>query len=141
MTPPLTATPPLTVLESPYFTLYYHPQARVVHHEIRHFVTGQDFRNLLTAGSEVLRKNMARKWLSDDRGQWVLAKEDVDWSETHWAPQTAKAGWRYWAIVRAEKILAKVAMEQLVEKYGKLGVKAQFFTDPREAMAWLEKQV
>lgn len=31
-------------------------------------------------------------------------------------------------------------MEQLVEKYGKLGVKAQFFTDPRDAMAWLEKQ-
>ena len=139
MTP--TAVTPVTVLQSPYFTLYYHPHTRVVHHEIRHFVTGQDFRNLLTAGSDVLRKNMARKWLSDDRGQWVLAKDDIDWSETHWAPQTAKAGWRYWAIVRAEKILAKVAMEQLVEKYGKLGVKAQFFTDPREARAWLEKQV
>lgn len=76
MTP--TAVTPVTVLQSPYFTLYYHPQTRVVHHEIRHFVTGKDFRDLLTAGSEVLRKNMARKWLSDDRGQWVLAKDDVD---------------------------------------------------------------
>ena len=121
---------PVTVLQSPLFTLYYHPGTRIVHHEIRQFVTGQDFRDLLTAGSDVLRKNMARKWLSDDRGQWVLAKEDVDWSEAHWAPQTAKSGWKYWAIVRAEKVLAKIAMEQLVAKYGKLGVKAQFFTDP-----------
>jgi hypothetical protein len=137
---PATMTP-VTVLQNPLFTLYYHPGTRIVHHEIRQFVTGQDFRDLLNAGSECLRKNMARKWLSDDRGQWVLAKEDVDWSEAHWAPQTARSGWRYWAIVRAEKALAKMAMEQLVAKYGKLGVKAQFFTTPQDAMAWLEKQI
>ena len=137
---PPVASPPVVALSTPNATLYYHPDDRIVHHEIRRFVTGQDFRDLLTAGSDLLRKHMARKWLSDDRGQWVLAKEDLDWSETHWAPQVAKAGWRYWAIVRAEKVLAKVAMEQLVSKYEKLGVKAQFFTDPRDAMAWLKQQ-
>ena len=133
--------PPVTVLQTPSFSLYYHRDARIVHHEIRLFVTGQEFRDLLEAGSDLLRKNMARKWLSDDRGQWVLAKDDIDWSEAHWAPQTARAGWKYWAIVRAEKVLAKIAMEQLVTKYGKLGVKAQFFTDPADALVWLQKQV
>ena len=138
--PPVTASP-VTVLQTPNVSLYYHQSSRIVHHEIRRFITGQDFRDLLTAGSDLLRKNAARKWLSDDRGQWVLAKEDLDWSEAHWAPQTAKAGWKYWAIVRAEKVLAKVAMETLVAKYAKLGVKAQFFTNPNDALAWLEKQV
>ena len=133
--------PPVTVLQTPSFSLYYHQDARIVHHEIRLFVTGQEFRDLLEAGSDLLRKNMARKWLSDDRGQWVLAKDDMDWSEAHWAPQTARAGWKYWAIVRAEKVLAKIAMEQLVTKYGKLGVKAQFFTNPADALVWLQKQV
>jgi hypothetical protein len=133
--------PPVTVLQTPSFSLYYHQDARIVHHEIRLFVTGQEFRDLLEAGSDLLRKNMARKWLSDDRGQWVLAKDDLDWSEAHWAPKTARAGWKYWAIVRAEKVLAKIAMEQLVTKYGKLGVKAQFFTDPADALVWLQKQV
>ena len=132
--------PAVTALNTPNATLYYHPEDRIVHHEIRRFVTGKDFRDLLTAGADLLRKHTARKWLSDDRGQWVLAKEDLDWSEAHWAPLVAKAGWRYWAIVRAEKVLAKVAMEQLVTKYGKLGVKAQFFTDPKDAMAWLKQQ-
>jgi hypothetical protein len=132
--------PPVTVLQTPSVTLYYHSDAKIVHHEIRRFVTGKDFRDLLSAGSDVLRKHQARKWLSDDRGQWALAKEDLAWSETQWAPAVAKAGWKYWAIVRAEKVLAQVAMEQLAAKYGKLGVTAKFFTDPREARTWLEQQ-
>jgi hypothetical protein len=133
--------PPVTVLETPSVTLWYHPDSRIVHHEIRRFIKGKDFRDLLTSGSDVLRKNLARKWLSDDRGQWVLAADDLAWSETMWAPQVAKAGWKYWAIVRAEKVLAKVAMEKLVSKYGALGVSARFFSDPRDAMAWLQQQV
>jgi hypothetical protein len=132
--------PPVTVLETPSVTLWYHPDARIVHHEIRKFVTGKEFRDLLTAGSDQLKKNVARKWLSDDRGQWTLAKDDLTWSETTWAPQVARAGWKYWAIVRAEKVLAQVAMERLATKYSGLGVTARFFTDPREALTWLEQQ-
>jgi len=132
--------PQTTVLETPSVTLWYHSQSRIVHHEIRRFVTGKDFRDLLNAGSDAMRKNSARKWLSDDRGQWVLAKDDLAWSESVWAPATVKAGWKYWAIVRADKVLAQVAMDQLAAKYGALGVTARFFTNPQEAMTWLEQQ-
>jgi hypothetical protein len=132
--------PPTTVLETPSVTLWYHPQSRIVHHEIRRFVTGKDFRDLLNAGSDALRKNSARKWLSDDRGQWVLAKDDLAWSESVWAPATVKAGWKYWAIVRADKVLAQVAMDQLAAKYSALGVMARFFTNPQDALTWLEQQ-
>ena len=133
--------PPVTVFETPNVTLWYHPLTSIVHHEIRRFITGNEFRDLLTSGSDVLRKNSARKWLSDDRGQWVLRKDDLAWSESMWAPTAVKAGWKYWAIVRADKVLAQVAMDELAAKYAALGVQARFFTDPREAMAWLEKQV
>src|ERR1041385_7454186 len=132
--------PPVTVLNTPSVTLWYHPDTRIVHHEIRKFVTGKDFRDLLTAGSDVLRKHTAKKWLSDDRGQWVLAKDDLAWSETTWAPQAAKAGWKHWAIVRADKVLAAAAMDHLVSKSAALGVSARFFTDPHEALTWLEQQ-
>lgn len=130
----------VTVFETPNVTLYYHPRTGIVHHEIRRFISGADFRNLLTSGSDVLRKHSARKWLSDDRGQWVLAKEDLAWSESMWAPGAVKAGWKYWAIVRADKVLAQLAMDELAAKYAALGVQARFFTDPRDAMAWLENQ-
>ena len=126
---------PVTVFETPSATLWYHPQSRIIHHEIRRFVTGKDFRDLLNAGCDTLRKNSASKWLSDDRGQWVLAKDDLSWSESEWAPAAVKAGWKYWAIVRADKVLAQVTMNQLAAKYGALGVMARFFTNPQEAMA------
>jgi len=133
--------PPVTVFETPNVTLWYHPQTGIVHHEIRRFISGNEFRDLLTSGSDVLRKNSARKWLSDDRGQWVLRKDDIAWSESMWAPNAVKAGWKYWAVVRADKVLAQVAMDELAARYAALGVQAQFFTDPRNAMGWLEKQV
>ena len=131
---------PITIIDSPVVTLWYHPDKKIVHHQIHKFVAGKDFREFLMAGYEVLRKNMARKWLSDDRSNMVLGKADMDWSQSEWAPQVAKAGWKYWAIVRPEKVLATVAMERLAAKYAALGVTAKFVTDPRDAMTWLETQ-
>lgn len=131
---------PITVVQNPSVTLWYHPDKKIVHHQIHKFVTGAEFREFLLAGTELLRKHLARKWLSDDRANMVLGKADLEWSETEWAPQAARAGWRYWAIVKPEKVLATVAMERLVTKYAVLGITASFFTDPRDAMTWLEKQ-
>ena len=130
----------VTIIDNPVVTLWYHPDKRIVHHKVHKFLAGKDFRELLLRGSDVLKKHMATKWLSDDRGNQVLVKADVDWSEAEWAPQTARAGWKSWAIVRPEKVLASVAMEGLVKKYASLGVTAKIFADPREAMAWLEQQ-
>lgn len=72
---------PITVIDNPVVTLWYHPDKKIVHHQIHKFVAGKDFREFLMAGYDVLRKNMARKWLSDDRGNMVLSKADVDWSQ------------------------------------------------------------
>ena len=132
--------PTLTVFDTPSVTVWYHTDKKIVHSQVHKFVSGKDFQDFLLAGSEVLAKNGAKKWLSDDRSNSVLKKEDVDWGHVNWFPQTARAGWKYWAIVQPEKVLAKAAMDRLVEEYGKQGVTSKFFTDPSQAMAWLEKQ-
>ena len=131
---------PITIVDNAFVTLWYHRDKKIVHHQIHKFITGNDFRSFLMAGADVLKKNMARKWLSDDRGNHVLGKADLEWSQTQWAPQVARSGWKHWAIVRPEKVLATVAMERLVTKYAALGVSAKFFADPHEAFGWLEKQ-
>jgi hypothetical protein len=132
--------PSQTIIDNPFVTLWFHPEKRIVHHQIHKFVAGAPFREMLLAGTELMKKRQAQKWLSDDRSNSALRKEDLDWSEVEWAPATAKAGWKYWAIVQPEKILAMVAMERLTEKYASLGVTAKIFTDPVSAMNWLEKQ-
>jgi hypothetical protein len=132
--------PTITIIDNPYVTLWYHPDTKIVHHQLHKFVSGKEFREFLLAGMDVLAKNKAKKWLSDDRSNSVLRKEDLEWGDQHWFPQTAQAGWKYWAIVQPEKVLAQVGMERLAKQYAKFGVTSKFFSDAREALSWLERQ-
>jgi len=129
---------PLTIVDSPYATLWYHPGPGIVHHQIKKFISGQAFRDLLLSGLDVLEKNRAQKWLSDDRFNAVLRPEDVDWSHQFWFPQTVKAGWKYWAIVQPEKVVGQVTMKGLASEYGRQGVTSKTFGDPESALRWLD---
>ncbi len=132
--------PAVVILDNPSVTVWFHPDKKIVHHKIHKFVYGKDFRDFLMAGTEALKKHKAQKWLSDDRESPILAQEDLDWGHDFWFPQTAKAGWKYWAIVKPDKVLARVTMERLMHQYAAFGVTARFFGDPDEAMIWLESQ-
>lgn len=131
---------PVTLYNSSFVTMWYHPEKKIVHHQIHKFVFGEEFQKFLLIGTEAIKKNRAQKWLSDDRGNSVLRKEDIEWGMVNWFPQTVQAGWKYWAIVQPEKVMAQMNMETLVEGYAQAGIVAKFFTDPDEAMRWLESQ-
>ena len=130
----------VTILDNPYATLWFHPEKGIVHHQIKQFISGQSFRDLLMTGTDVLTKHKATKWLSDDRSNSVLRPEDVEWSHQHWFPQTALAGWKFWAIVRPDKMVGQVTMKNLAATYAKYGIASKSFTDPKDAMWWLESQ-
>jgi hypothetical protein len=130
----------VVVIDNPYATLWYHPEKRIVHHRIHQFISGNAFRELLLTGTDVLTKNQATKWLSDDRMNAVLRPEDVEWSHEHWFPQTALAGWKWWAIVQPEKTVGQVTMKNLAATYGQYGITSKAFTDPNDALWWLESQ-
>jgi hypothetical protein len=135
-----TDMPTQVIIDNPYVTMWYYPEKKILHHKIHKFIFGDQFQEMLLSGTEVLRKNLAQKWLSDDRNNSVLKQEDLEWSEAQWAPLTAKAGWKYWAIVQPDKVLGQLAMQRLTDKYAPLGVTAKVFTDPAAAMSWLEMQ-
>jgi hypothetical protein len=128
------------VHDTPSVTVWYHSDSNIVHSHVRKFVTGKEFQEFLMAGYGVLVKNRARKWLSDDRSNSVLRQEDVEWGNQNWLPKCVAAGWKYWAIVQPEKVLASAPMERLVEDFKGLGITSKFFSDPIAAMAWLETQ-
>jgi hypothetical protein len=119
-------------------TLWYHPDTKIVHHKIHKFLFGEEFQKLLLTGSKAMKDNHAQKWLSDDRTNSVVRKEDIDWGMVNWFPQTVEAGWKYWAIVQPEKVIAQMNMEQLAKHYATLGIEAKFFNEPDEAFKWLE---
>ena len=132
--------PPITVLDTKQITIKYYPETKIVHHEMHEYTHGKDFRDALMAGVDAMRRYGANKWLSDDRKNPVFNADDQQWAKDVWAPQVVKAGWKYWAIVKPEKALARVRMEESAERYAKVGVTVKFFTDPDSAMDWLKRQ-
>lgn len=118
--------------------LYYHPVERIVHHEMLRRVTTKEFRELLMAGYEVLRKNRATKWLSDDRNHTVLSEEDEAWARTEWFPLVMKAGWKHWAVVNPVKAVGQLSTKQNAEFMRIGGVTVNVVSTVDEAMAWLK---
>jgi hypothetical protein len=132
--------PKVAIYDSPSVTVWFHPESNIVHSHVHKFVSGKEFQDFLMAGYNALVKNKSTKWLSDDKSNSVLRKEDVDWGNANWFPKCVAAGWKYWAIVQPEKVLAHAPMERLVEDFKKFGVTSKFFSDTTAALAWLEKQ-
>jgi hypothetical protein len=128
------------LIDTPAVSLQYHPHTKIVHHELHQFVHGDTFRNVLEKGLEIFRKRGAKKWLSDDRGNGPLKPSDAEWALNDWAPRVMAAGWKAWAVVMPEKVLGQMNMKRWIETYAAQGVTVQAFTDPDEAMTWLETQ-
>ena len=127
-----------TVLDTDYATLWYYPEQKIVHHVFRKFIYGQEFRQVLEKGLEIFKQHGAQKWLSDDRNNSALPKEDGEWGVNDWSPRVVAAGWKYWAIVMPDKIAGQMNMQRFIDTYAKLGVTIQIFDDPDEALDWLK---
>ncbi|MBI9051913.1 MAG: hypothetical protein JEZ00_21030 [Anaerolineaceae bacterium] len=128
------------IVENEFGSLWYHPEHKIVHHQWHKFIYGDVFRELLLKGTSTMKENGANKWLSDDRKNPAVRKEDMEWGQTNWFPQSVQAGWKYWAIVQPEAVIAQMNMKQLVETYSQAGIEAQFFTSLEEAQKWLESK-
>ena len=128
------------ILDNEYMTVWYYPEKKIVHHQMHKFTYGQTLRDGLSAGVAILEEKGAQKYLSDDRKNTTLGKDDMNWTATVWRPRVIKAGWKYWALVLPEKILGQMSMKRIIEEYANTGVTVQLFSDPDEAMRWLETQ-
>ncbi|MCB9592657.1 MAG: hypothetical protein H6719_07985 [Sandaracinaceae bacterium] len=127
------------IYETDLTALYFHRREGIIHHEIRGFVNGPPFRDLLERGAELMAEHGARKWLSDDRGHEVLSPADEEWAKTVWFPRVKAAGWTHWAIVRPAKSVGRINMERFAREYSAMGITARLFVEPSEALAWLSK--
>jgi hypothetical protein len=124
--------------ESESAVLYFHPRGRIVHHQLRGFIRGEQFRTLLEEGLKLLKSRRAAKWLSDDRLNAPVTPADAEWSKHDWTPRALAAGWKYWAVVLPEKVLGQMNMRRWIEAHSQLGLTAESFSDPETARRWLE---
>jgi hypothetical protein len=126
------------IVENEFITIWYHPDSKVVHHKIHKNIFGSAFRDSLSAGTAAMARYGATKWLSDDRCNTVVNKEDEEWGRTVWFTATLKAGWKYWAVIQPEKVLGQMNIKRISETFSAAGITARFFSDPDEGMKWLQ---
>lgn len=130
----------VTIIDNEYASLWYYPETKIVHHKIKKYIYGEQLQNLLNKGTELLKKNGAEKWLSDDRNNNALRPQDSEWSDNVWFPNTVKAGWKYWALVQPKKTIGQMNMKKRTGFVTNGGVTAKVFDNPDEAIKWLENQ-
>ncbi len=132
--------PTITLTENEDYSLFYHPEWKIVHHQIHKFPSSASFRAMLDGGADCLEKNHADKWLSDDRKNAVNRAEDMQWGDTFWAPRVIKAGFKYWAIVLPKIAVGQLNMKRLAQEYRRRGVEVDEFDDLDKAMDWLKSK-
>jgi hypothetical protein len=128
----------ITIIQNEYADLVYYPDTQIMPHTFHKPIGGDDFREILNTGIKTLAQYQASKWLSDDRGNSALSKQDTKWSKQDWFPRAVKAGWKFWALVVPQDMLARMNLKEFVDEYFEQGLRIGVFNEPDEAMKWLE---
>ncbi len=128
----------IEIFKNEQISVYYLLEEKIIYHVMHGQVEGQPFRDALLAATDVLMKNKASKWLSDDRLNPALKQADQKWILEVWQPKVLKAGWKYWAIILPEDAVGKLRMSVMATQYAKLGVKVNAFSSPEEGLTWLK---
>lgn len=129
----------IKVLDNKHVTLFYHEDKRMVHHVYKPTIGGEHLKEALNTGIELLQKHGANKWLSDNRAIQAHTEEEGQWVNNDWLPRAIDAGWKYWALVVPDNIMARFNMGEFIEIFHNMGVRVMVFTQPEDAMLWLEK--
>jgi hypothetical protein len=128
------------IMDNEFATLIVYPGKKIVHHKYKKFIFGSPFHEVMTKGADIFIQYNCTKWLSDDRDNAAMRQEDITWSQIFWEKRIREAGWKYWALIMPKKAVAQIAMKEIIDRNKKLGVIVEIFTNPTQAMEWLEKQ-
>jgi hypothetical protein len=127
------------LVDNDLISVWVYPERKLIHHHMKAYCFGHEFREALTRGVEAMEQYRATKWLSDDRANGALPPDDEAWASTVWSRRARAAGWRRWSIVQPAKLIGQINMARFVKLYTELGVDARMFSDPDEALRWLDE--
>ncbi|WP_046243888.1 hypothetical protein [Hymenobacter terrenus] len=96
------------------------------------------FRALLTHAGHALRRQRWDKMLVDQREMAPLSPSEQEWMATEWLPRAVgESGYRYGAVLVANNVFARLAMNQFVMASRGLDHLYRTFDAEEAALAWL----
>ena len=127
------------VLDNQYITIKYLPDKKMIYHTVHQPFGGQALRDALIAGFDALQNYKVSKWLSDERKNGPMSAEDIEWGNKNLNQRSMEAGWKYWALVVPEQLVAAGAMVPTMNALFELGLRMMVFSNVEEASEWLAK--
>jgi len=103
------------------------------------FAEGDDYRDGLDAGLELVKQRNAENWLADLREMKAVAREDQEWTEDDWHPRAFDTSLANMAIVQPESVVTEMSVEDLVQEIGEQ-ITMQIFDNRQDARNWLDEQ-
>ena len=132
-------TQTVILTDNDYVVLRYLPEPKMLYHTILKPVDEAVFKDVLDTGTNALKTYSIKRWLSDDRNNGPFSAEFMQWSLEDWIPRTIANGWKSWANVVPQDLMAAGTLVPIIDKLYEYGLRMAVFTSVTQAMQWLQK--
>lgn len=126
----------MVFFESRVVNVLWNTELNAVELQWKAFAKGDEFKEALNKGLELVQQKGAKKWLGDTSNMSAISVDDQNWSNTDWFPRAISSGINRMAVVIPKSAIAKMSVQNIVSKFDNLEV--HNFGDKSEAIVWLK---
>ena len=88
-------------------------------------------------GIEYMQANGLFKWLSDDRNNGPLPENVMMWFFSDWRDRAVAAGWKFWANIVPQDVIAAGSLIPVIHDLAEHGVKMNVYASMERDRDWL----
>lgn len=130
----------MSYYDADHLTVQYDESVDAVVMNWHDFAQGEEFRDGLDTGLELVQKKNAENWLADLREMETVAEDDQEWSNTDWFPRAMETSLTNMAIIKPESVIADMSVDNIMQEVEGGALTTHYFDDRTEAEQWLEEQ-
>jgi len=120
--------------------VYWDEPIKAVCGEWLRYAEGDEYRDGLKAGVDLIAQKGSSRWLADTRNLGPITQEDQNWTTEYLIPKVVKAGMRSTAIVIPRRVIAKMGLNKILSKVGDNEFATSHFDKLEDARKWLGSQ-
>lgn len=104
------------------------------------FAEGEQFREGLRKGLELLQTKKLNGWLADLRLMGVIDPDDEDWTNNEWFPIIIGAGLKNMALVPSNDVFNQMSVDSMISQIPETDLTVRYFASVEEAAEWLKSR-
>jgi hypothetical protein len=123
-----------------YLTATYDDELDAVVMQWHDFAEGEEFRDGLDAGLELVEREGAPNWLADLRDMGTVTDADQRWSNEDWFPRALGTSLSRMAIIKPESVVANMSVESVIQEVDDGSLTTHYFDNRADAGEWLQDE-